>query len=114
MKTIDIVGAILIIFLMNQGKGCVTSEACKRQNDFDQKVFKGIVFKKYLNTENHGYPMVKIKGVDDLNLVIDTSGFFRFVKAGDSVVKGKDSPYLNVIRQKSTHRFKINFFCEEN
>jgi hypothetical protein len=88
------------------------SKACKDRMDFVGSTYKAIVIKKYLDKKNHNYKTILYSNSNKLSimrLIDDTSGYYEFVKSGDSVYKLKHSEYINVNNIK---KFKIYFDCK--
>jgi hypothetical protein len=104
---------VFFIILMNQ-RSCIEGHPCREQNFFYEQRYSGYVLKRYIDTNNHNFKVVIIKGLSDpIIFAVDNSGFFSFVKPGDFIDKEKKSKFLIVIRGKTKTQFKINFFCEE-
>ena len=63
--------------------------------DIYKDSFSGIIVEKYIDTENHMYPIVKVENREGksrtINLSFDTSQFFEIVKKGDYIEKENNS-----------------------
>ncbi|WP_042479537.1 hypothetical protein [Solitalea canadensis] len=92
-----------------------TSLACRKLEYFKKEEYQGIVMSKYLDQKNHSAQTIKMQGKNDYGIILarDTSGFYDYVKAGDSLIKIKGQEYIKVYRQDSILRqFKIYFGCD--
>ncbi len=87
------------------------SEACYDKKLFVDSAYTGVIVKKYHDGENHNFRTILYSIGNKLSimrLVDDTSGYYEFVKPGDSIYKLKNSEYINV---NNTRTFTIYFDC---
>jgi hypothetical protein len=116
MKLIYLIPGLFIIVLIvwiSYAIFFVPTELCNLKDDFKKAGYVGIIKKKYEDHTNHSYKtlIIEINHNDYVMILpVDTSGYYGFVRIGDTVSKIKDSDYIQVNKSK---RFKIYFACED-
>ena len=88
------------------------SEACVDKKNFINSNYTGILKQKYLDKENHNYRTLVFSYNNTLfNMVLldDTSGYYEYVKIGDTITKIKDNNYIQV---NKSNKFKIYYNCK--
>lgn len=99
---------IALILVGNLGP----SASCRDQRAFNDEEYTCIVKQKYVDKGNHDFRTLLLSDRNKLFktiIVDDTSGYFEYVKPGDSIFKSKNSGYIWVNRAK---KFKIYFICK--
>lgn len=90
---------------------------CSNKKEFLAYVFKGVVIRKYLDKEQHSYPMIDIINFIDnkkfqINLVEESSNIFEKVLVDDTIMKNKGSDILKFIRNDSSFSLRAYFNCD--
>lgn len=108
-------GIILIVFsiyLFLFEERVFNFYSCKELNAFQRIELNCIVENKYIDFKNHSFRTINFENCENFILTNDTSGFYEFIIAGDSVFKKLDSDIINIIREGDTVSFRIYFGCE--
>jgi len=94
--------------------------SCNRQDDFLKLKINGLVLKKYIDKEQHSYPIIEVKDFDSdsvivINLVCDKSDAFSKINVMDSLIKptGVNSIFRN-INNKLVMIAVVDFGCRRN
>jgi len=88
------------------------SKACNDKKAFVNSAYKAVVIEKYLDKQNHNFRTIIFSNNHKLYtmvLVDDTSGYYEYSKAGDTIYKYQNSEYIDVNGMK---KFKIHFDCK--
>jgi spermidine/putrescine-binding protein len=89
------------------------SAACSEKKDFEGFNYTGIVNEKFNDKTNHNVRTLVFsvnQKLFNMILVDDTSGYYEYVKVGDTIIKLKNSDYIKVNHMK---KFKIYFNCNK-
>ena len=77
----------------------------------------GIVIKKYIDSNQHSFPIIewenKLKLIDTLNLVRDTSNLFSVIKPFDTIKKELNSIIIKIKRKDTAFERAIDFGCQK-
>lgn len=77
--------------------------------------FKGIIIKKYIDYKQHEYPILEVltsnKNVQKINLSMDYSGLFDYVKINDSINKENGNLNVKVHRNSCDSIFVLQINC---
>jgi hypothetical protein len=90
---------------------------CNKLKDFKKLYINGVVIKKYIDSQEHSYPMIFIKNFNsndtvNLNLVFDTTNLFNVLKESDTVYKDRNKLDLYISNNgKSVFFNRIDFGC---
>lgn len=109
-----VIGLIVVItfFILLIKKIPTNNEIVKNTNStFSEMSFYGYVINKYIDTNNHNYPILIIKSLNDsnfikLDLLREVSGFYTDVNKKDTVFKELNSMDVYKIENKDTIHFK--------
>ncbi|WP_428329642.1 hypothetical protein [Mucilaginibacter sp.] len=104
-----IVAFIALVLIGNLGP----SKPCSDKSEFINSTYNAIVINKYLDEKNHNFKTVLYSTNNkliEIRFIDDTSGYYEFVKPGDSILKSKNTDLLTVNHIK---RFRINFDCKQ-
>lgn len=107
-----IIGILTIYVLDNP----FTDGRCDLLDKFRKARINGAVSEKYIDSSQHSYPTVIIRGYDSttslINLVFDTTNTFKIINIGDVVIKDSNSQYL-IIQHKGIQTTKyLDFGCK--
>ncbi|TDQ07716.1 hypothetical protein [Pedobacter metabolipauper] len=103
---------IIIIWLLPG-----TSEThCILQHDFNNTRYIGLVKKKYIDFNEHSYPIVEILNANDsiirLNLVLERNQIFNKIKVGDYIDKPKGTNTIFFMKHdKKEPLGQVDFGC---
>lgn len=90
-------------------------EICQNFEQAKELKFQGVVQNKYIDKDEHSYPIIEIKQFNNensrLNLTNDKSGLFDFLQIGDTVIK-KTGTTFRVKKANRWHEMNIDFGCE--
>jgi len=78
--------------------------------------YSGVIIEKYIDQDQHMYEKVildKSPGTDVILLNWETSGFFDFLKIGDSISKNPNGLQVNVWRNDKDTIYNLEFYCLE-
>ena len=106
----------LVILYLNNSDSLDLSTSCSNLDYFKQTVFHGRVIKKYVDQSNHRLKTIQIQDRDQVFeyvLIQDTSGFYEYVKPGDSLLKLKNDDHIKLIRDGLNRKFKIWYGCDK-
>lgn len=89
---------------------------CNWDKRFKEIELNGIVEKKYLDTNQHSYPMMEIRqlGVDTLvliNLIGDTTSSYYKIEIGDTIVKAKGNNLFRLRKNGNEFIISVDFGC---
>lgn len=104
---------LLILFYFRDNIG--HKGQCDDLKKFCEEEYRGVVFDKYLNKNNHNFETIIIDCQGEKRTIIlprDTSGFYNFISIKDSIVKNKLDCFTKVYKQNSEIRFYISWGCE--
>jgi len=116
MKAIFITLSIVLfafLSLVILGSCNIPSYDCQDEKDFKSQGYTYIIKSKFLDSADHGFRTLELynkSGYNSFILVRDTSGFYEYVDAGDTISKKKNSNYLVV---NGKRKFTIYFGCEK-
>ncbi|MGW9685079.1 hypothetical protein [Flagellimonas sp. 2504JD1-5] len=111
-----VVGWIFGFYLMKKK----VDEAVGLNDDFFIKVantyyndcFSGVVSKKFIDWEQHGFRKVVLVNQSEtreIRLDYEWSGLFKFIKVGDSVTKEKKTLDMRLRRRELDTMIRLNF-----
>lgn len=122
MKKIIYIVLFLVLFfgLIKVFLPGLNDSPCILTDNFNKLDINGIVIKKYIDSDQHSYPILKIRsnnGLDTvltINLVLEKSGLFERINPLDTLYKHKDSNEI-YIQQDNRLRLigKADFGCVE-
>ncbi|MFW6020444.1 MAG: hypothetical protein ACOCPM_07670 [Bacteroidales bacterium] len=104
---------------------CSKSPQCRNEERILEAQWKSNVLKKFIDSTEHNYPTIVIFEYDTIfkkvvnweeELVFfdhEKSGFYDYVRVGDSIIKEKNSMDIRVIRGNKDTVFTIDYGCEK-
>lgn len=109
---------ISVIFFISSVVKTVSNAPCDRFKEFKDYKYDYLILNKYLDTTQHSYPTLVLqdnKGYKFQNqdLILDNSGLFYFLIAGDSIKKQKGTASVKIIRNKTDTTFEVDFGCDK-
>lgn len=95
------------------------SSLCQTEMEATLTDLHGVMIRKYLDWDNHGYKTILLKSEGDTIkstiLVLEKSGGYDYLLEGDSVVKNKNTLRLTVHRKGLDEReFELRYGCNQN
>ena len=79
--------------------------------------YSGVITEKYVDQDQHMYEKVNLDkkpGTDIILLDGETSGFFDYLKVGDTISKESNSLQVKVWRNYKETIYNLDFYCLEN
>ena len=120
IKWFRILGVLFILTLtilyLTKRESLGISLSCSNLEEFKRTEFNGQVVKKYVDQSNHNSKTIQIQDHDhvfEYVLIQDTSGFYEYVKPGDSLLKFKNDDHIKLMRDKLSRKFKIWYGCDK-
>ena len=99
---------IVLLLIGNLGP----SQPCKNKKEFILSAYKAVITDKYLDKKNHNYKTLLYSSNKKsfiMQFFDDTSGYYDYVKIGDTIYKTQNSDWIEVNGLK---KFKIYFDCK--
>ena len=109
---LGLIGVIGLAFFIGTADPKVDCEALIKNEKSDE--YSGLIIEKYIDQDQHMYEKVildKSPGTDVILLDWETSGFFDFLKIGDSISKDPSSLQVNVWRNDKDTIYNLEFRC---
>lgn len=114
---ISIISIILVIVFINFITPSTQKKLCQESDRFMRMSLHGVIEEKYIDRDNHDYPIVELKDFQTsetirLNFILDRSDFFSVVSKGDTISKKKGTIEFLI---NSDRRLELRFSdnCEE-
>ena len=111
---LGLIGVIGLAFFFGTADHKVDCESLKQNEKSDE--YSGVIIEKYIDQDQHMYEKVildKSPGTDVILLNWETSGFFDFLKIGDSISKNPNGLQVNVWRNDKDTIYNLEFYCLE-
>ena len=114
VKLINIIYAICVIVFFVLWYAAPSGECAAERSDV-KKFYKGMVIDKFIDRKNHLNPTLKISNYNTkiVFLDYDKSGFYDFVRIGDSIIKEKGNMKIRLIRNDIDTVFTIDYGCKD-
>ena len=112
---LGLIGVIGLAFFIGTADPKVDCESLIQNEKSDE--YRGVIIEKYIDQNQHMYEKVildKSPGTDVILLDWETSGFFDFLKIGDSISKNPNSLQVNVWRNDKDTIYNLKFHCLED
>ena len=105
-KTLIIIFLIFVLFLLIILTTALKLNKIKEETEIKNKCFKGIVYNKYSEKNNHGTTFLLIHNGKDTFLVspFQWAYLHKYVKIGDTLIKPADTLLLYVKKKDGTKR----------
>ena len=90
-------------------------DECGLEKQFEKRQIIGRVIDKYIDLHQHNYPVIKVisKYSDSKEYFeLEKSGFYKYVKIGDSIYKPKGTTKIKIIRNNFDTIFWIYYYCK--
>lgn len=121
----EIIIFVLLVSFFIIMRTCSKSPQCRNEERILEAQWKSNVLKKFIDSTEHNYPTIVIFEYDTIfkkvvnweeELVFfdhEKSGFYDYVRVGDSIIKEKNSMDIRVIRGNKDTVFTIDYGCEK-
>jgi hypothetical protein len=94
-------------------------EKCDWQNDFNKKLFEGVVVNKFIDSSQHSTPLIEIRNlkdnsIDSIDLFGDKSAVFDLINKYDTLYKpSKNNSVFVEDKNKLKLIGQVNFGCKD-
>ena len=87
---------------------------CVAEKEFKSKKINGYITRKFYDTASHLYPTIELSKNHSQFVIhdYDNSGFYSYVKPGDSILKKIGSLKIIVYRNSKDTFFNIDYNCD--
>lgn len=109
---LGLVGVIGLAFFLGTADSKVDCKSLIQNEKSD--TYSGLIIEKYVDQDQHMYKKVildKKPGTDVILLDWETSGFYEFLKVGDSVSKNTNSLQVQIWRNNKDTVYNLEFHC---
>lgn len=104
---------LVITFLIYQ---TLNQKSCRDYFEEEKSIcFDGVITNKFVDKNEHNYPILIIDGNDETiryNMTSDLSGLFDFVEIGDEIIKEKGFNQISVKRDIKKVVFFLDYGCK--
>ena len=91
-----------------------SNNGCRLYENYKAQSFEGPVIKKFINPDDHSFPIVYILGKDDIheiNFSYDTV-VYNAIKKGDTISKMKNDKFMYIKNNKKSIKAIMQFECD--
>lgn len=95
-------------------------DKCRWSRNMKEKAFSGVVIKKFKDESEHYFPTIMIDQIGEKSSIKiefqnELSGFYNFVKEGDTLHKESDTLQIVVARNNNQRVNKtLSYGCQKN
>ena len=112
---LGLIGVLVIVFFIGNTNPKIECQSLIENEKSDQ--YSGIVTDKYIDQDQHMYEKVVLNTDLGTEVVLtdwETSGFYDFLKIGDSISKNPNSLEVKIWRNNRDTIYNLKFYCLED
>ena len=111
---LGLIGVLGIAFFIGTADPKIDCDSLIQNEKSDE--YSGVVTEKYIDQDQHMYEKVVLKKDQGSEVILtdwETSGFFDFLKVGDSISKNPNSLQVKIWRNNRDTIYNLEFYCLE-
>jgi len=87
---------------------------CLHSRNVKNFSYKGVITDKYVDTNNHSYPILIVDESTEIDLTNEISGLFDYIRISDKIEKKSGSYKFIITRDNKQTSYILNYGCDES